>query len=139
MKQDLSELPADALPESFREFADYVPVKALWRLVETFGGRMLKVPAKFTPSGKLAAALGLEWAKALCDACGGEELYVPRATEAHLTIRNREIQRLRVQEGLNNAELSRRFGLTTRQIMRILAAGTSSRSVEDGRRIGRRL
>ena len=101
---------------NLREIEDLIGFDATRRLVRDFGGKVLGIP-KRPGATRLGESVGEEAARLLSERFGGDRLYISNAPSRHS--RNREIRRLR-DEGCRIEVLSARFGLTERQISRIL-------------------
>lgn len=123
----------DDLPASARDLAGLIGLPATLRLVEGWGGVMrLYVPKAVPQDHELARALGLEAARALSRVFGGDYLpSVPRCADALRQARNRALLRRRA-EGASPATLALEFGLTERQIWRLLAEAREA-GVRQGR------
>lgn len=117
--------PATLLPESLQEMAEHIPVEAVIRLVERFGGTLLCIPKRLPGQCELTDAVGLEAAAKLVAVYGGENLDIPRACRMIRAVRNREIVRRR-REGAPLKDLARAFAMTMRNITHILRAAGAS-------------
>lgn len=107
----------------------------LWRLLETYGGQTIRVPATIPTERHhpLLRRLGKRCAGKLVAAFGGTPLYVPRCTSVLTKLRQREIIETfsrHTSRGTSStaavACLARRHGLSDRQIWSILKKITSA-------------
>lgn len=101
----------------------------LWRLLDTYGGQTIRVPAVL-PADRhhpLCRRLGKRCAAKLVTAFGGTPLYVPRCSSVLTKLRQQEIietfSRHTAQGKSSTAAVSclaRRHGLSDRQVWKIL-------------------
>ena len=107
----------------------------LWRLLDTYGGQTIRVPAVIPAERHhpLCRRLGKRCAAKLVAAFGGTPLYVPRCSSVLTKLRQQEIietfSRHTAQGKSSNAAvacLARRHGLSDRQVWKILKKVTSA-------------
>ena len=71
---NLSNLPEPllraALPESMRDLLAYIPLSAVLKIVEAYGGTSLYIPAFPVPDNGMGKLIGLEAAKSLASYAG---------------------------------------------------------------------
>jgi Mor family transcriptional regulator len=116
------DLQLEDLPALLREVAELIGLPAALRLVEHYGGTLLYVRQNPTADYELVEVIGMKAARRLADHFGLEQLEVPRCAEALRALRDREICRLYLEEDWTAGRLARKYGLTMRQVWRILAA-----------------
>lgn len=117
----MTDLPLHWLPPKLREVAEYCGESTARVLLTHFGGGHLFVPRIMPNEHRLAELLGLESASKLCRMYGGEVLQVPRAAQGLRRYRNVLIQK-EYADGATQFDLARRYGLTERQVNKILGA-----------------
>lgn len=100
------------------ELEGLIGPEALRRLAARRGGRRLYVPRKVRPLHWLAVLLGQDAADALAFRYGGCRIDIPTLGLSRAN-RNEEIRRCRVA-GASLAHVADRFGLSERQVRRIL-------------------
>ncbi|MDD4701830.1 MAG: Mor transcription activator family protein [Desulfovibrio sp.] len=107
----------------------------LWRLLETYGGQTIRVPATIPAERHhpLLRRLGKRCTGKLVAAFGGTPVYVPRCTSVLTKLRQQEIIETfsrHTARGTSStaavACLARRHGLSDRQIWNILKKVTSA-------------
>jgi DNA-binding transcriptional regulator LsrR (DeoR family) len=86
---------------------------AFVRLAEAFGGTRLFVPVKMTADHEIAKAIGVKAARQLSDRLAPDYLAVPLARD----LRARHYR----GQGMSNAMIARRFGITERAVERMFA------------------
>lgn len=116
-----STIPTTLLPESLQEMAAHIPLDAVLRLAERYGGAVLCIPKQAPEGGELLAVVGQAAVAALVAAYGGEKLEIPRAERFARAVRDWEIVRLR-RAGTPLKALARDNGTTVRNVSRILRA-----------------
>ncbi|MBF0340218.1 MAG: hypothetical protein HQL95_04565 [Magnetococcales bacterium] len=119
MRNPLSDICQDELPETLREIRDVIGWPATIQLVQGMGGVRVAIPKKMRPEHALVALLGADAAGKLAAMYGGENLKIPRAITALRCQRDREILR-RYDEGERLAALAREYQLDLRTIERII-------------------
>ena len=102
-----------------REIEDLIGRDAAQCLVRDFGGRTIGIPKRATGT-RLAESVGDAAASRLSEHFGGERVYIAKTPDR--PARNREIRRLRVEEGYSIENLSLLFNLTERQIWNVLSS-----------------
>ena len=116
-------IPAETLPQRLREFADLIGVDAALALARAFGGLRIYIP---TPphcraDNRIAQIIGLDKLIALAHTYGGpERTTIPAACGVRRWQRNDALMRERAA-GASISQLARKFGVTERQVARILA------------------
>lgn len=87
---------------------------AMVALAEAFGGTRLYVPQRITQRHEIARAIGMEAAKQLSDRLAPDVIPVPLARELRA-------RHYRAVEGLSNAQIARRLGITERGVNKLFA------------------
>ena len=100
------------------ELAGLIGEEGLRRLATRRGGRRLYIPSKVRPLHWLALLLGQDAADALAFRYGGDRIVIPELGLARAT-RNEEIRRCHAA-GASAADVADRFGLSERQVWRVL-------------------
>lgn len=108
-----------ALPEVLATLHDVVPLDAVRKISDHFGGTRLYIPKTPTEACELAQAIGLDAAQAICRIYGGESIEVPKSDVLRRAIRNRELVRQH-RDGKSARDLARQYDLTKRQVSHIL-------------------
>jgi Mor family transcriptional regulator len=111
-----------ALPSSLKSLRAYVSLETIVRLIESHGGVHVYIPSTAVKDSALAKIIGLEPAKTLSHVLAKskpERLLVPRASRFRAHLRNMEIVR-RSDLGETSSSLARDFGLSQRQIFKVL-------------------
>lgn len=121
-----SNTPASLLPALLQDMAEHIPMEAVIRLAERFGGTVLCIPKRLPKNSELPAVLGADVAAKLVAVYGGENLDIPRACRMIRFVRNQEIVRLRRQEGAPLKDLARAFSMTMRNVTSILRTAGAS-------------
>lgn len=109
----------DSLPASIRDVAEAVGVRLALKLIELFGGLDLYVPHTLREDHPLMA-LGADDASALCEALGGETIYVPRMAAGPR--RTGDVANL-AAAGRTRAQIARALGITQRHVRRLARRG----------------
>ncbi|MDE2667526.1 MAG: hypothetical protein OXI69_15405 [Acidobacteriota bacterium] len=102
-----------------REIEDLIGRDATQCLVRDFGGRTIGIPKRATGT-RMAQSVGDAAAGKLSEHFGGERVYIAKTPDR--PGRNREIRRLRFEEGYSIKDLSPLFNLTERQIWNVLSS-----------------
>jgi hypothetical protein len=119
-----------ALPESARDFADYLGLDRAVEALRRIGGQRLCVSKSSTsPSGmRLVALVGLEAAEAIVELYGGQSWEVPLLARIDCMVRTHEIRRqfqVQLASGIKRSQiiagLTQRFGVTDRTARKIVA------------------
>ena len=113
------DLRAEELPESLHEVVNLIGLPAMIKMVERFPGIRIFVPRKIKDDHAIVKVIGLELAQKLAKHFDGSEFAVPKAQEALILARNRQIRRLYGPS--TAAQLALMYDLTERQIYRIVA------------------
>jgi Mor family transcriptional regulator len=92
------------------------------RLIDTMGGASLYIPRH--PSGTMLQRMTLAEAEALCAQLGGESVEIPRCYGDKLALRDDSI-RADAAAGVSRRDLALQYGITERQIRRIIAAANT--------------
>lgn len=112
-------LAALDLPPRVRDLCDAIGPAALLRLAREYGGGRVYVPARIEREHPLAKALGdLDAARKLAAYCNGETLAVPKLDCLERALRDAAIRAAWPHSSVR--DLAWRFGLTERQIYRII-------------------
>lgn len=134
------------LPESVHGLAACLGLARALVVVERLGGTTLPVPQRRTLQGEaryqdLAATLGPDAAAILCRVYAGTDLYIPRCGQALIRARDAALHRERdvlAAQGLSERELvarlARRFGLSDRQVWRVLKKPVSTGETGQGQK-----
>lgn len=119
-------LAIEDLPESLRDVVELIGLAATLKLVEHFGGLIaLYVPRDIEPEHPIAVAIGITAARKLSDHYGTDCLRnIPRCVAGLRRIRDAEIHARHKTESA--ARLALAFGLTERQVWRILSEALDS-------------
>lgn len=117
---ELADVDVCELPVFVREMAEHMGMADALRVIEKVGGATYTVPFKPTEDHVLVMEIGMELTEKLSRFCGGQPVFFPTAAKALRCIRNREIVRLYTEEGAKPNFLCRKFGITDRQVWRIL-------------------
>lgn len=121
----MTHIAIEDLPESLQEMVEVIGFDAVMKLVNTFGGTRIRVPAKprsVHRDHRLSRVVGIDAARQLCEFYGGEELCIPKLATALRAIRNREILRLHTEEGWPAHRIARKYDLHEMTIYSILSA-----------------
>lgn len=116
----MTDLALPLLSKGGRRIAEDFGLSVALKIAERWGGRYLCVPKKVGPAHDLWQVLGPD-AVRFCRHYGGETLY-PAMEEAYSqAVKVAEMRALRkLSPPVPLAEISRRYGLTIRQITRLL-------------------
>lgn len=117
---DADSIDIEDLPATLREMAALIGLPHTLTLVRHYGGTRLYVPREATPEHLLARLVGFEAMARLCQHYGsGEHFDIPRALDATIAVRNREIRR-QAQMGKSQRELALAYRMTERHVRNIL-------------------
>ncbi len=89
------------------------------RLQTRLGGQEIKPPRRgkfLTEDHPLVCALGFEDAKALCEVCGGEQLYIPRGWRNHPQLGAVACE---VEAGSGTSAIASKLGISQRHVRRL--------------------
>ncbi|MCW5711282.1 helix-turn-helix domain-containing protein [Shinella sp.] len=104
-------------PRSIREIAETIGVRLALKLVQEFGGLEIRFPAQPDDQHPVIRALGKEDGYAICKYMDGSKLSVPHCRPP----RSARAEILRMEaEGLSNAEIARRIGITQRWVRKVV-------------------
>lgn len=121
---NLANIPFEALkqelPSDLGEMADVISAEAVIKLVDTYGGQVLYVPANPHPDSYLVMTIGKEGSAALCEHYHGCEVFVPKLDKLRRSYRDLEII-AKSRSGRTVRELSSHYGLSSRSIRKILS------------------
>jgi hypothetical protein len=106
------------LPRFLQELAQWVSIKGLLALVESYGGTDIFVPAKPKIKSRLASVLSPEDFAALCSTFGGERVGVPRAHLLRTHVRARRVIALRAS-GKSASAVALVVGISMRRVEQI--------------------
>lgn len=117
------------LPESLLEIVDLIGLQAATALVKWRGGTYAYIPSRLREddSRELVAVVGLPAAQQLSRQYGNSRIYIPRAHRLLLARRNQAIVQA-YDAGTPASALCLRYGLTERQIWRILQSAPADSS-----------
>ena len=87
-------------------------------LIQWHGGRNIYIPDKPTPSHPLAGLLGLVALTALCNAFGGQSIWLPAGTERADLVLKKAVAK-GVLQGKGSARIAADHGITQRQVQRL--------------------
>lgn len=87
-----------------------------------YGGSTMYIPMRVQGEHVLARQLGLPCAEALARVLGGVYVWIPCMDQGSRTQRDDGVRAARAQ-GLPIRAIAQRFGITNRQVHRILSAG----------------
>lgn len=100
---------------------------AFARLTAAKGGLRILIPKTAYDGHELCGLVGLSGLSALVDVLGGCRFDVPKGAMVEAAARHAEIRRLRLA-GRSESAVALQFGLTQRQVRRIMAAEPRSGS-----------
>lgn len=69
---------------------------------------------------KLSDVIGVEATLKLCEAFGGESLYIPLTDAVYAAVRRKWIREEYAQRGANTRWIARKYGLSEREVQRIV-------------------
>lgn len=69
---------------------------------------------------KLADVIGLEATLELCEAFGGETIYIPLTEAVYSMVRRKWIREEYLKNGCNTAGIARKYGISEREVQRII-------------------
>ncbi len=107
-------------PKLFGDLAHALPLSALLKLSDKFGGTRVHIPLQPVGSSGLDLALNQDEFETLCKEYGGERFEIPKATRLRKRLRDGEICAL-FDKGSSIRALAINFKLTERHIFRIAA------------------
>lgn len=111
--------PAD-LPGVIRELIDEIGLEATMRLVDNYGGLLLRIPREPKPGSPMERRLGQPAFDRLIGRWAGDRIWVPRCV-ALLTERRDQALLAEYEAGTPSKELARKFKVSDRHVWRILA------------------
>ncbi len=117
----------EELPESVQYLAGVIGLTEALALLSLRGGNVLAVPKNYHEDNWLNEAIGESSAKKLIAHYGGETVELPTSIGAFRVVRNINIYNDHLA-GLSNADLSSKYGMTTRNIRKILALRLNQRT-----------
>lgn len=106
------------LPDSLQAIADIIGAPAALKLAERWGGIRLYIPPEPGEDHELSRLIGLDAARALGQAYGGERIEIVKADCWHRAMRNRLIQDARAS-GQSQSSIARTHRLTERHVRNI--------------------
>ncbi len=109
----------DALPTTFKELAESIPVADLIRLSEAFGGTRITVPPTFDQSHYLVERLGEDLARRLIQFSRGENICIPRCRQLRRLLTRREAWAMKAQ-GKSTGQIALVLKTTDRNVARML-------------------
>lgn len=113
-----------ALPRFLAELCAIIPLTAVLKIGDAFGGTRLWVPLTANPEGELFQIIGAEAARALSKVWGGDCIEVPKTDSFARLIRNKRIRAAR-DGGAKIRALAREHKLSQRSVTLILNSGKS--------------
>lgn len=124
VSMNLSDLPEPllraALPESMRDLLEYIPLGAVLKIVEAYGGTCLYVPAFPVPDNGIGKLIGLEAAQSLASYAGSSRIAIPTLDKVRVVVRRVAVLDS-LAGGASLKETARAFGITTRSVSYIRA------------------
>jgi len=115
----------DALPDVFKDLAEYIPVADLLKLSEAYGGTHIAVSLRNLPG--LAERLGEDLARRLVHFAQGESIDVPLCQGFRRLLRHRQAWELKAQ-GRSSGEIARELQTTRATVARMLKAERERRA-----------
>lgn len=114
----------DALPELLGQVVEISGEEAAIRLADRYGGTRMYVPSRehLDERHPLVVLVGKEAAEAISERWAGLHLEVPLGSDVTRLLRNLEIKRMS-DSHRSAGSIARRFGMTRRSVLRILAEG----------------
>jgi Mor family transcriptional regulator len=109
-----------ALPKEATELLGAIPLPAVLKVIETYGGRRVRISRKGLRRHPLAKVLGHETLERLAVHVGSGCINVPKGAALMRMRRDHAIEELR-RAGTTIGELASRYRLTEREIYNILA------------------
>jgi hypothetical protein len=118
---DADHIDIEDLPGTLREMAALIGLVPTLVLVRHYGGTRVYVPREIGPEHPLARLIGFEAAHRLAQHYGGlmQHFDVPRALDAMIQVRNREIRR-KASMGMSHRLLALEYRMTERHVRNIL-------------------
>ncbi|ALQ51931.1 Mor transcription activator family protein [Nitrosomonas ureae] len=114
-----SDINISLLPKTLQEIAQEIGISDTLKLVRHYGGTSVYIPRKLKVGHELIAVLGIDSATKICEKFGGyDRIEIPKAQMLTLELRNIEI--LNDKKVLSRSKVARKYGLTERQISKIL-------------------
>lgn len=128
-------MSAAPLHATLAEVAEVCGVAVASALVEEYRGQMIYIPQAVQADHHLAQALGLDTARALAAAYGGDRIAVPMTlaatAAAEAEARRRMVLDLR-RQGLPMRLIARHAGCSQRRAYQIVAAATAAADPRQG-------
>jgi len=116
---DADKIYEEDLPAGLQELRELIGLPATLTLVEHYGGIHVKVPSRYFDTNELVRVVGHKATSLLVRRYGGTTLYIAKADGVLRALRNMEIA-ARFDGGARAHRLAREFGLSERQIWKIL-------------------
>lgn len=109
----------EKLPESLKIIVRLTDLSTAFILVKNYGGRDLHLPniKMITPEHELAYLIGFNNLRQICQYWSGDTIYIPKAEDYALHIRDERIRQ--DSKMLDNNELSKKYGISNRRIRAI--------------------
>lgn len=107
-----------ALPASLRDLLHFVPLSAVFPIIDAYGGIRLRIPLHPQPNSGLCALIGMENAAALASNMGGCDLEIPRLEKVRQRARHAAVLDS-LARGASQRDTARAFGMTVRNVRRI--------------------
>lgn len=110
----------ELLPANLRDIAEneQLGITVAMKLVDSYGGTRVWIPADVEHSHHLCRAIGFEKAQQLCLVYALEYLSIEKADKALKLIRDKAIQNL-LRSGATVVQAARKYELTERQVYNI--------------------
>lgn len=119
------------LPGILQEIAELIGLPATLKLVSHYGGVRLYVPKRLPADHILITIVGEAAALSLVERFGGLDHFdIPKAQAISVALRNRKIRE--EYPSLSQRKLALKYGLTERQVRKILAVEQASETRQMG-------
>lgn len=109
------------LPPVAQQLAQATDLNAVGEFCRRFGGATVSIPTTYRPGSMLEREVGPVLARALVALFGGRPLQVPRLAAVERRARDDSIRADRAA-GLTHNRLAVKYGITARQVCRILGS-----------------
>jgi hypothetical protein len=104
-----------ALPESMRDLLQFIPLDAVLKILEVYGGIRLYIPDRPVPDKGLGAIIGLEAAQSLASYAGSNWIQVPTLHKSKILARRASVLES-LACGTSLTATARAFGMTSRNV-----------------------
>jgi len=127
----MHEVDESLLPGILQEIAELIGLPATLKLVSHYGGVRLYVPKRLSADHILVTIVGEAAALKLVEQFGGLDHFdIPKAQAISVALRNRKIRE--EYPSLSQRKLALKYGLTERQVRKILAVEQVSETRQMG-------